>query len=209
MAKKTISKKPKKASGVKYVTKTRTRYMPTPSLRPDNQFFDASLTLSTAAANWTFNANICVPQVGTGSSSRFGDRILLKSLQYFIYVSSAAVPCRIIIFYDKQPNNAAPVSPGPMQTVDTEAFKNPDLRERFTILRDFWIMNTSTNGVASNEVNQANGQRGYIRLNKITSFSQSTGFVSDIVTGSLVIGVYNGATNTSSIYTNFRTLFES
>lgn len=206
--KKTISKKTKKAGGVKYVTKTRTRYMPTPSLRPDNQFFDAALTLSTAAASWTFNANIVVPQVGTGASSRYGDRILLKSLQYFIYVS-AAVPCRIIIFYDKQPNNAAPTSPGPMQTVDTESFKNPDLRERFTILRDFWIMNSSSNGTVSNELNQTNGQRGYIRLNKITSFSQSTGSISDIVTGALVIGVYNGATNSNSIICNFRTLFES
>lgn len=183
-----------------------TRYVPRPALSRDLQYFDTSVSLSTNVGAWVTNAELCVPTVGTSATSRFGDKILMKTLQYFIYVA-APVPIRIIIFYDAQPNNSAP--PSPMLTLNTEAFKNPDLRHRFTILRDFWITNSVANAVSSNDPKQSNSQRGLVKLDKIAVFNGSTGTIADVSTGSLCITAFNGQTSGSAVLANFRVLFES
>lgn len=179
-----------------------------PTIR-DLQYYDVAGTINTNAATWIYS-QLFLPTQGTGSTNRYGDKTIAKSMQFFIYVSTAsAVPIRVVIFYDKQPNGANPTSPAPMLTASTEAFKDPDLRERFQILRDFWIGNGTNQPIASGEHRGCNHQRGYVRLDNISQFNGNAGSTTDIQTGSFVMAAYNGASTTGAITYSSRILFQS
>jgi len=191
--------------------KRRRPLLPIPrSLVRDYQFFDLSFQIGTNLANWTYT-NLFQPAQGSNSSDRFGDKTLAMSLQYFLYLpQGVSIPMRIIIFYDRQSNGALPTSPAPMYTADTESFKNPDLRLRFKILRDFWIGNMGQNAIASSNETENNMQRGLIKLNLPTTFTGTGGSITNISSGSFGIAIYNGATNPSpAIIGNSRILFQS
>lgn len=182
-------------------------FYPQPSLR-DLQYFDSSGSLGTNAASWVYQ-NIFSPVQGTGSSSRYGDKILAHSLQISLYVG-ANNPYRIVFVYDRQPNGALPSSPLPMLTVASDAFKDPDYRERFVILRDFWISNDSGSGTRSSDPRNNNFQRVLVKLRNLPStFNGNAGTIADCQTGSYFIMIYNASTNANSMIYRTRILFRS
>lgn len=181
---------------------------PPASLR-DFQTFDTAQVVGTNAGGWVYTS-IFQPTQGSTSTSRYGDKTLSKSLNVFINVTSGkTLPFRIIFYYDSQPNGANPTSPAPMAILDPSSFKDPDLRERFQILRDFWITNAGTAGVANVSYKETNFCRAYVKLNHITQFKSNAGTIADVQSGAFGFCIYNGATEASAVNIQTRIIFQS
>lgn len=197
-------------------TKKRRSIWPAPSLLGmqlstlrDNQFFDTSVAASIAATTAAY-VNIFLPTLGTGRSNRYGDKTVMLSISWSIFVNPINVtgPFRMILFYDKQTNGAAPPSPDPLTADGAHTFKNPDLRHRYIILRD-WIVSNDTQ-----DSGLANPARDYIQKGRLTCrlptmFTASAGAVADIATGSLYLYYYNAGANTTGTAGTVRVLFTS
>jgi len=107
-------------------------------------------------------------QTGSGFFNRIGSRIEMKSLHVRGVISNIAtgVQCllRMLIFYDRQPNGAAPAYTTLMQSRDQTGAAttgsvseiNLDQRDRFVMIRDkTWFAPSATNttGVLTNGPN--------------------------------------------------------
>lgn len=170
--------------------------------------FDNSGTASTSNVTFTY-INLFAPIQGSSNSQRYGNKTVAYSLQYTFFVDPGAnVPMRILLVYDKQPNTAFPTTPMPLTNLDTTAFKDPDLRRRFTILRDLWIGNSGANTVVSNDPNHTNLQRGYLKFALPTQFTSSSGTISSVQSGSFILVAYNGATVANALVFRTRILYK-
>jgi len=175
----------------------------------DLQNLDTSGNVSTSNVSFSY-VNLFAPVQGTSNSSRYGNKTLAYSLRYAFFVDpGAAVPMRILIIYDKQPNTAFPSTPQPLTNLDTTAFPDPDLRMRFQILRDLWIGNSGANTTTSNDPNHTNLQRGLLKFRLPSEFTSNSGTISSVQTGSFVLVVYNGGTNAAALIFRTRILYES
>lgn len=147
-------------------------------------------------------------QVGAGFFNRIGSKVEMKSLhirgQLFNLATTVQDYLRVIIFYDRQPNGAAPTFADLMQSRDqagtaTTSAKseiNLDQRDRFVILRDRqWQAPsvTLTAGVQTNGPNfpgmdQEWDINEFIKLNDLTThYKSSTNptTIADINSGAL------------------------
>lgn len=170
-------------------------------------------------------------QVGAAFYNRIGSKMEMKSLHIRGSLQNAATDAdcflRMIVFYDRQPNAAAPVITDLIQSRDqtgaaaTTAVSeiNLDNRDRFVIIRDkqwFAPAVTNTAGVLTNgpqypgdderwDVNE------FIKLNQlVTHFKSSTNptVIGDINTGALFITfLTNGTTATWIAKVGFRLRF--
>jgi len=149
-------------------------------------------------------------QVGSAFYNRVGSRIEMKSLHIrgalFNLLTNTDDYLRMIVYYDRQPNGAAPTYADLMQTRDqtgaaTTGAKseiNLDMRDRFVILRDrqwFAPSVTNTAGVLSNGPNYPGQDQEwdineFIPLNNlVTHYKSSTNpsVIGDINTGALFV----------------------
>nr|WAE42151.1 MAG: capsid protein [Cressdnaviricota sp.] len=113
-----------------------------------------SFTLNSAVAALPLNLTIA----GSGYNQHIGNRIAMKSLQFTGAINTTgdqAEWLRVLIFYDKQTNGAAPIysdvinsltQAGASSSLANDYF-NLQNRDRFQILRDHkYYMNSTTNG---------------------------------------------------------------
>lgn len=159
----------------------------------DVQFFDTTIAFSTNS-NIVQYIPLFLPQAGTGSASRYGDRTVLKSIQGTLSVTQGSaqagtVYLRMILLWDNQPNSASPTGPAPLTVASITAFKNPDLSYRFKILRD-WLVPVHI--VGANDIGFGNDsnmdiiQKFYIsNLNYVSQFVASAGAIADVASGAL------------------------
>lgn len=175
-----------------------------PSIR-DFQFFDFNVALGPAAGLQV--ATIFQPVQGTGSSNRYGDKVLAHSLQYQFACTAAIANSlsRVLIVYDKQPNGAVPAGNLPLTSASPVAFKDPDFRNRFVILRDFLIDNLPSYNM--NQTKHDGLQKGIIKLNKISTFNGNAGAITDVTTGSYLFMIFS--TNAAATVGQTRILFTS
>lgn len=170
--------------------------------------FDNSGTASTSNVSFSY-VNLFAPIQGTTNSQRYGNKTVAYSMQYTFFVDPGAnVPMRILIVYDRQPNTAFPTTPQPLTNLDTTAYKDPDLRRRFKILRDLWIGNSGANTVSSNDPSHSNLQRGYMKFALPTQFTSNSGAISSVQSGSFVLVLYNGATVNNALVFRTRILYK-
>lgn len=178
-----------------------------PSVR-DLQYFDINGTGTTAAANMAY-VSLFNPVQGTASTSRFGDKIVMHSIQWKMKLNnSITLPIRIVLIYDSQPNGAVPTTPAPLTALRTEAFKDPDTRHRFTVIRDWYITNTYGTTVSTNDQKHDAVQTGLTQYNGESYFTGNAGTVADLRTGSYVLCFYNTASEAAFVY-EYRFLFSS
>lgn len=178
------------------------------SVSKDLNNFDNSGTLGTSNVSFTY-VNLFAPIQGSSNSQRYGNKTVSYSLQYTFYVDpGAAVPVRILILYDRQPNTAFPTTPQPLTNLDTTAYKDPDLRRRFKIIRDLWLGNSGASAITSANYKQTNLQRGYCKFVLPTQFTSNSGTISSVQSGSFVLVAYNGATNANAVIFRTRILFK-
>lgn len=175
----------------------------------DKQYFDTSIAASLATTTQSY-VNVFLPVVGTGSTNRYGDKTIMLAISwsFFVNPNNAAGAFRVILFYDRQTNGSAPVAPDPLTANGAHTFKNPDLRHRYLILRD-WVINNDTA-----DSGHANPTRDFIQKGRLTCrlptmFTASAGAITDIATGSLYVYYYNGGTSTVGVTGTVRVLFDS
>lgn len=178
------------------------------SIGKDLNNFDNSGTASTSNVTFTY-INLFAPIQGSSNSQRYGNKTVAYSLQYTCFVDPGAnVPMRVLIVYDRQPNTAFPVTPQPLTNLDTTAFKDPDLRRRFKILRDMWIGNSGSANISSVDPSQTNLQRGYLKFALPTQFTSNSGTISSVQSGSFLLIIYNGATVANALVFRTRILYK-
>jgi len=156
-----------------------------------------------------------VPENGPELYQRVGRRIYMKSVHIRGTVLAAATTTqdygRIIVFYDSQPNGAAPTlaalladsNAGHATAVTSEI--NLDNRERFKILRDMPFLLpscTNTAGVITNlgmqdTVKQSMQFDEFIKLKGLETVYNGTngGTIADITSGSLFVVTFSGIGN--------------
>lgn len=185
----------------------------------DYQTIDTSVVIANVTN--TFTNTLCfVPTPGTATSSRYGDRTIMQAIEWnFLLkpgVSQLTAPqyTRILLVYDRQCSGSAPTSPQPLSALSVEAFKDPDFRYRYTLIRDWLIpvQNSPFVGVC-NETKRDICQRGGTRVQLVSQFNGNAGTVSDIQAGSLFLMCLNdtalGAANTPSVNGFVRVIFKS
>jgi len=178
------------------------------SITKDLNNFDNSGTVGTSNVSFSY-INLFAPIQGSSNSQRYGNKTVSYSLQYTLFVEPGAnVPMRVLIIYDRQPNTAFPTTPQPLTNLDTTAYKDPDLRRRFKVLRDLWLGNSGANTVTSNDPRHTNLQRGYIKFMLPTQFTSNSGTISSVQSGSFVMVVFNGATVANALVFRTRILFK-
>lgn len=159
----------------------------------DLQYFDQTIG-SGAVGTTMIYQTLFFPTQGTTATSRYGDRTSIKSIRWNFRLNpgsgqAANITCRVVLFWDNQPNGANPSSPLPLLTASIYALPHPDYRYRFTILRDFLIpvqpISVNQTGFSSNS-NQDVIQRGYLRnLDFVSQFISNNGNVTDLASGAL------------------------
>jgi len=179
------------------------------SLTKDLNNFDNSGTVSASNVSFSY-VNLFAPIQGTSNSQRYGNKTMAYSLRYTFFVDpGAAVPMRVLLVYDRQPNTAFPTTPQPLTNLDTTAYTDPDLRRRFKILRDFWIGNAGADTLTSTGSHHCNLQRGLVKFALPTQFTSNSGTISSVQTGSFVLVIYNGSTNANALIFRTRILFKA
>lgn len=140
---------------------------------------ECSTTMSLTALN--------IIQEGDTKSSRHGNRIVMKSIEYKFYIYPGAnqvIPqaYTAALIYDKQPNGAVPLQADLWTSATALAFKNLDWSHRFVFLKKIeGFMDIFTQQPPIKEV------EGYLKVNLPTFYEASTGAASDISTGSLIL----------------------
>lgn len=161
----------------------------------------------------TTETYICLNACTTGSFvfNRIGNRIRMKKLKYnWSYYNNAGVDPnsydahRLMIVYDRQPNKALPSAgdlllsypaAGGAGTTDAWAFLNPNNRERFVILKEWFnsfdylhnvaLLDTQMHGVSFKNTLTCSGEIDLTGLD--TTFNAGAmGTIADINTGSLL-----------------------
>lgn len=175
----------------------------------DLNYFDGNLaqTLTSGSASLT---NLFLPTTGSTSVSRYGDKTIIKSISYNIFVNPVAGvgACRVILFYDRQTNGAAPVAPDPLIANGAHTFKNPDKRHRYLILRDWTLAIDDTNASLA-DPKRDYIQKGSFTCNLPTLFTASAGAITDIATGSLYMYFYQAIGSSVGVEGTVRCLFQS
>lgn len=146
---------------------------------------------------------------GVTALTRLGRRIHMKSLYIRYHVamgptSTGSSPLRLLVVYDKQPNAASPAAVDILTADNISSPNNLSNSRRFVTIFDDVIECIGTGGP------QADYQVLYKKLNLDVEFNTgSTGTISDITTGSLIMLTYtNGnigvASPIGNIYTRVR-----
>lgn len=175
--------------------------------RAELKAFDLAQTTSTFT-NAAITLNLLnIVAVGTEFYNRIGRKMYMKSVHIRGFVKNTATAVqdvgRIIVFYDSNPNGAAPVLADILQDANGAAAStatseiNLNNRARFKIIRDHQIIFPSVTfnaGVLTNQAfqetdNQMNIDM-FIKLKGLeTMFNAgAAGTIADITTGALFVG---------------------
>lgn len=160
---------------------------------------------------------LCNPQQGADMNARIGRQITVKSIYVRGYVrsfcstlnasavSSPSQLCRMILIYDAQPNGALPIVTDILNAAHPSSHLNLNNRDRFKILADktYCIdpMTLPAGGLPVNATGvgvQCRLVKKFKRCNLNVTFNGSTGNISDINTGAILmmwIGNAVGSTN--------------
>lgn len=132
---------------------------------------------------------------GDDNSSRDGRQITVRSCQIRGYVSpvddlTTDTLCRWLLVWDKQPNGALAAVTDILASASSLAMTNLNNRERFVILRDKQYAVGKTNNTATQAVaNSPNNYdvNEYVKINAITTYSQTIGTIAAVSTGALLL----------------------
>lgn len=177
---------------------------------------DTAANFVTSAGPPTVVSNLNVPINGAELYQRVGRKIYMKSLHLRGTVLNIATAVqdvlRIIVYYDSQPNAAAPTFANLMQDSNAAAgstvFSEINLvnRQRFKILKDHQMITPSCTNTAGVLTNLAYPQTDnelnfdfFIKLKGLESVFNGTngGTIADITSGALGFVIISGVTNNS------------
>lgn len=174
----------------------------TPGSKAELKAYDIAVATYQCNTTGSFTL-LCVPQLGTDYTNRIGRKINLRSvyIRGQIFTELGTVPSagsqgsqfgRMIIFYDKQPNGAAPAVTDLLVSASPSAQLNLNNRDRFEILADkTWVFDpyffsttaTQSYGSASRQIYAI---KKYKKLgNRDVIFGGNAGTIADINTGAL------------------------
>lgn len=188
---------------------------------------DQSLYGFAAGANLLQVSCINAVMQGSGPHERIGSRIRMKTIDIRIQITAqiGATPTpgcvyRIMLIYDSQANKNPPATSDVLRSQGIAgAFSTTPMspinitnRERFVILRDLmWNAPPAFGGVGAAATNAdeflgrpaPNHVRWFVKLRGMeTTFTNSTGAIGDITTGSLLLCHIAGDAYVDTVYTS-------
>ncbi len=142
----------------------------------------ASGTVSTTAGFVLLNGTA----PGDDFDTRDGRVIRMKSIQitltYFINSNATLTFIRILVFIDKQPNEATPTITQLLDTSSIVSFRNLDFRKRFIILKDDIVAMTIQGA------NRLGSWKYYKQIDAKTQYdADTTGTIADITTNAIFL----------------------
>lgn len=189
------------------------------SLERDLNYVDTAFSYASTNTVTTTSLNLCTQ--GSSPASRYGDRTLNMFINwnFFIRTGTAQVTeqgLRCLLVYDAQPNSAIPGGSLPLASASVTAHRDADYRQRFYILRDWFMLvfpaGTGGSGY-SNDSKKDVIQKGYQKVNLPSQFTGNAGTIVDIVSGSLLLctigDTASGVNVTPQIIGTFRVIFKS
>lgn len=167
-------------------------FEPTAIATPEKQNVDVSGQMVTTAGSAAFVAPAAaqllngLTQGNAPAANRKGRKVLMKSLDvkwnYILNGASGGADGRIVIFYDKQSNAAAPAVLDVMTTDNFLSSVNLSNNDRFVILANEYTTPINTGG------NPTISGRIFRKLNNAIAFNNgNAGTIADITTGSIYI----------------------
>lgn len=180
----------------------------------DLQTYDVGGTLVPTNANAVY-AVLNLPVPGTGTNSRIGDRIRIKSIKLRIInqpntLQAALVQyVRWLLVWDRQPNSALPASPLPLLTTAVETMPNVDYKYRFKILKDELNI-VADDGIITPKDTDNSIWTFYRRSNLTCQYVAGAGAIGDLATGALLLVAYGStAVNPSNLIYYSRIHYEA
>jgi len=156
-----------------------------PGRRGELKYLDVNTDVAFSETGSITLLNGCAP--GTGASQRIGKKIVMKSINVRLAIA-ANIPTgvvfqgtvRMIIFFDKQTNAAAPLVTDVLEAATGLSNMRMDNRERFVVLSNQILPIDQSGG------NQSAFMKCYKKLNLPVIFNAGVaGTVADIQTGAL------------------------
>lgn len=173
-------------------------------LSGDLQTFDASGSLTPTNANAVY-AVLNLPVPGTGTNTRIGDRIRIKSINIRVICQPNTLQAGVVeyvrwlLVWDRQPNSALPANPLPLLTTAVETMPNVDYKYRFVILKDSLNIVADDGIITPKDTSNAIWTY-YKRCNLVSQYVGSAGTIADVASGSLLLVAYGStALNPSSL----------
>lgn len=180
--------------------------------------FDVAATTVQVNTTGAFTL-LAIPVLGSDFNNRIGRKVVLKSVYVRGFVCTEAANgvtttdngvqmARMILFEDKQPNGAVPVTADLLVGATPVSHLNMNNRDRFRVLADkqfvfdpYHVSNTATQSFASS-CNQIKGVKKFKKINIETIFNATNGgSIADINSGALYmfwIGSIAAGTNTDA-----------
>lgn len=180
----------------------------------------ADVAVGTVNVNTTGSFNlICNPTLGSDFTNRIGRKIRIKSyyVRGYVVVQAALVPTspistgcqmgRMIVFFDCQPNGAAPAVTDLLNTASPSSHLNLNNRDRFKILTDKtfvfdpFVYNTTATQSVITGTNTIRPLKKYKRCDlEVIYNATSGGTIADINSGALyMFWIGSTASGTSQI----------
>lgn len=138
---------------------------------------------------------------GPGNQQRVGRRLVLKSLVYRMYASTASEasptngPVRVLVVYDRQANGAVPLNTDVLAQADFAGLMNLGYTDRFLIISD--QIHQSENGPIT--VGEC-----YKKMSLEQVFIGTGGTITDISTGSILVFLAHVGASAAVVNFNFR-----
>lgn len=168
---------------------------------PEQKQVDTSTVLNIPGGSGLFATPVLLNGIAAGAltSQRVGRKVVLKKLSVRWMMDSAtpliSTPFRILVFYDKQPNGAAPLITDVLNLNTIQGNVNLNNSDRFIILKDYYPSAEGGQGYAMimpTAGNGSNGQCGKFNLKfpgggLQEQFLLSNDLIGDISTGAIFI----------------------
>lgn len=179
----------------------------------------------TMAATWTFfsalTSNLTSGSVaglvpGTGAFNRLGNKILLKSITYTIFITPTATAgmadgctCRVVLYHNTEASGTAPTGLTMFTTDTVYANRNVDYLSKMSLQRDMVhsMVALSNNAGTVNTVGPGKLFKVTVYPNKVIDFTNTTGSISDLLKHDYGIGFCATESTGCNMICNMQTIF--
>lgn len=185
------------------------------AMSPELKYVDTAISqvCDTTGAITLLNT---VPQ-GAGESARIGRKINIRSIECHLRTGAEATTVvnqfRWMLVYDRQPNKALAAITDVLNSVDPNALKNDQNRERFLVIKDKTGKVIGNNTTAGQQTDCTINVFKYYKRCKLPVVygTAGTGAIGDITTGALLLltcGQQAAGTSDNNLVGNVRIRFD-
>lgn len=147
----------------------------------------------------TTNALFLPTRSNNSFQDRHGDRTTIRSIRFVWTIKPGTLQisgswCRIVLFWDVQPNNAFPSGPLPFAALTPTSLPDPQYTQRFRILYDKRVF-IATTQLFDGSATPIQDKFFRKNLELVSVFTGNAGSITDVQSGSLLLLVIGDLAN--------------